>query len=51
MYEYKVKSVDHIVDGDTLDVTVDLGFDITHKIRVRLLGIDTPESSCRISWW
>ena len=47
MYEYKVKSVDHIVDGDTLDVTVDLGFDITHKIRVRLLGIDTPESRTR----
>ena len=44
MYEYKVKSVDHIVDGDTLDVTVDLGFNITHKIRVRLEGIDTPES-------
>ena len=44
MYEYKVKSVDHIVDGDTLDVTVDLGFNISHKIRVRLEGIDTPES-------
>ena len=44
MYEYKVKSVDHIVDGDTLDVTVDLGFNITHKIRVRLIGINTPES-------
>jgi endonuclease YncB( thermonuclease family) len=44
MYEYKVKSVDHFVDGDTLDVTVDLGFNISHKIRVRLEGIDTPES-------
>jgi micrococcal nuclease len=47
MYEYKVKSVDHIVDGDTLDVTVDLGFHISHRIRVRLLGIDTPESRTR----
>ena len=47
MYEYKVKSVDHIVDGDTLDVTVDLGFNITHKIRVRLYGINTPESRTR----
>ena len=47
MYEYKVKSVDHIVDGDTLDVTVDLGFNIAHKIRVRLYGINTPESRTR----
>jgi endonuclease YncB( thermonuclease family) len=47
MYEYKVKSVDHIVDGDTLDVTVDLGFNISHKIRVRLYGINTPESRTR----
>ena len=44
MYEYNVKSVAHIVDGDTLDLIVDLGFNITHKIRVRLEGIDTPES-------
>jgi len=47
MYEYKVKSVDHIVDGDTLDVTVDLGFNISHKIRVRMYGINTPESRTR----
>jgi endonuclease YncB( thermonuclease family) len=47
MYEYKVKSVDHIVDGDTFDCTVDLGFNITHKIRVRMYGINTPESRTR----
>ena len=47
MYEYKVKSVDHIVDGDTFDCTVDLGFNISHKIRVRMYGINTPESRTR----
>tara|TARA_R110000824_G_scaffold120991_2_gene276804 strand:- start:586 stop:972 length:387 start_codon:yes stop_codon:yes gene_type:complete len=47
MYEYRVKSVDHIVDGDTLDVTIDLGFNISHKIRVRMYGINTPESRTR----
>lgn len=43
MYEYRIKSVDRIVDGDTIDVTIDLGFDILHKTRVRLYGINTPE--------
>ena len=33
-----------VVDGDTIDVNLDLGFDIWHKTRVRLAGIDTPES-------
>tara|TARA_R110000824_G_scaffold379386_1_gene571352 strand:+ start:631 stop:978 length:348 start_codon:yes stop_codon:yes gene_type:complete len=47
MYEYKVKSVDHIVDGDTFDCTLDLGFNISHKIRVRMSGINTPESRTR----
>tara|TARA_R100000963_G_C4531058_1_gene32390 strand:+ start:15 stop:374 length:360 start_codon:yes stop_codon:yes gene_type:complete len=47
MYEYKVKSIDHIVDGDTFDCTVDLGFNISHKIRVRMYGINTPESRTR----
>ena len=36
--------VEKVVDGDTLDLVVDLGFDIHHKIRVRLYGVDTPES-------
>ena len=43
MYEYEVKCVNKIIDGDTLDVTVDLGFEIQHRIRVRLYGINTPE--------
>jgi micrococcal nuclease len=47
MYEYKIKSVDHLVDGDTFDCTVDLGFNISHKIRVRMFGINTPESRTR----
>jgi micrococcal nuclease len=47
MYEYKIKTIDHIVDGDTFDCTVDLGFNISHKIRVRMWGINTPESRTR----
>ena len=43
MYEYGCE-VDRVVDGDTIDVTLDLGFDILFKSRVRLYGIDTPES-------
>jgi len=44
MYEYRVKNVIKIVDGDTIDVDIDLGFDISLTKRVRLAGIDTPES-------
>jgi micrococcal nuclease len=44
MYEYRVKNVTKIVDGDTIDVVIDLGFDISFSSRVRLAGIDTPES-------
>ena len=47
MYEYYVKSVNKVVDGDTIDVTIDLGFDIHYSSRVRLAGIDTPESRTR----
>tara|TARA_R110002167_G_scaffold122035_4_gene300488 strand:- start:45 stop:386 length:342 start_codon:yes stop_codon:yes gene_type:complete len=46
MYEYKAK-VHRIIDGDTVDVTIDLGFDMTTKQRVRLYGIDTPETRTR----
>ena len=46
MYEYACK-VERIVDGDTCDVVLDLGFNILHKCRVRLYGIDTPESRTR----
>ena len=44
MYEYYVRKVENIVDGDTIDVVIDLGFDILFQSRVRLAGIDTPES-------
>jgi len=44
MYEYHVKKVINVVDGDTIDVDIDLGFDISFSSRVRLAGIDTPES-------
>ena len=44
MYEYYVKKVEGVVDGDTIDVLIDLGFDILFASRVRLAGIDTPES-------
>ncbi len=47
MYRYKVK-VTRIVDGDTVDVDIDLGFGMTYKKqRVRMMGIDTPESRTR----
>lgn len=47
MHEYKCKIL-RVVDGDTVDVDIDLGFGIwMHKERVRLLGIDTPESRTR----
>jgi len=44
MFEYRVNQVTKIVDGDTIDVDIDLGFDISFSSRVRLAGIDTPES-------
>lgn len=44
MYEYNVKKVLKVVDGDTIDVDIDLGFNISYTQRVRLAGIDTPES-------
>ena len=46
MYEYSC-TVDRVVDGDTIDVILDLGFDILYRSRVRLYGIDTPESRTR----
>ena len=47
MFEYYVKKVTKIVDGDTIDVDIDLGFSISFTSRVRLAGIDTPESRTR----
>lgn len=47
MYEYKVKSVERVVDGDTVDVILDLGFGLFKKERVRVAGVDTPEKRTR----
>jgi len=46
MYEYKA-TITKVVDGDTVDVTLDLGFDISYNSRIRLYGINTPESRTR----
>ena len=46
MYEYNCKIV-RVVDGDTVDVVIDLGFNLSKKERVRLAGIDSPESRTR----
>ena len=46
MYEYKIK-LDRVVDGDTIDAYIDLGFDVSIKKRVRFMGINTPESRTR----
>jgi len=43
---YQAK-VDRVVDGDTVDLIIDLGFDILHKVRIRLHGVNTPESRTR----
>jgi micrococcal nuclease len=44
MYDYRVKKITGVVDGDTIDVDIDLGFNVSFSQRVRLAGIDTPES-------
>jgi len=44
MYIYRIKKVHKVVDGDTIDVDIDLGFNVSYYQRVRLAGIDTPES-------
>ena len=46
MYTYKAK-LDRVIDGDTIDVHIDLGFNISTKKRVRFVGINTPESRTR----
>lgn len=45
-FKYRV-TIDHVVDGDTVDCSIDLGFDVCIRKRVRLIGIDTPESRTR----
>ena len=42
-YNFRVVAIDRVVDGDTIDVTIDLGFDLYKKERVRVAGVDTPE--------
>ena len=44
---YKITAVEKVVDGDTIDAIFDLGFDVRICNRIRLLGIDTPESRTR----
>jgi len=44
MYHYKIKKIERIVDGDTLDVSIDLGFNLTTVQRVRLKGINASET-------
>ncbi len=46
-WNYRVHSIDRVVDGDTIDVTFDLGFDLLKKERVRVAGVDTPEKRTR----
>ena len=46
-YSYRVKSIKKIIDGDTFDCILDLGFDVLLEARVRMKGIDTPESRTR----
>ena len=42
-YNFRVIKIDKVLDGDTIDVTIDLGFDLYKKERVRIAGVDTPE--------
>lgn len=42
-YDYRVRRVLRVVDGDTVDLELDLGFHLTTALRFRLLGVDTPE--------
>ena len=46
-YNFRVTEINRVVDGDTIDVTIDLGFDLYKKERVRVAGVDTPEKRTR----
>tara|TARA_B100001769_G_scaffold147304_1_gene115343 strand:- start:183 stop:647 length:465 start_codon:yes stop_codon:yes gene_type:complete len=46
-YNFRVTEVNRVLDGDTIDVTIDLGFDLFKKERVRVAGVDTPEKRTR----
>ena len=46
-YNFQVTEINRVLDGDTIDVTIDLGFDLFKKERVRIAGVDTPEKRTR----
>ena len=46
-YNFRVIEINRVLDGDTIDVTIDLGFDLYKKERVRIAGVDTPEKRTR----
>ena len=46
-YNFRVTEINRVLDGDTIDVTIDLGFDLFKKERVRIAGVDTPEKRTR----
>ena len=46
-YNFRVIKIDKVLDGNTIDVTIDLGFDLFKKERVRIAGVDTPEKRTR----
>ena len=46
-YNFRVTEITKVLDGDTIDVIIDLGFDLSKKERVRIAGVDTPEKRTR----
>ena len=51
MYEYAIKEIVKVVDGDTIDITIDLGFDLTKKERVRLVKTEKDGKYGRMLGW
>ena len=47
-YNFRVTEINRVVDGDTIDVTIDLGFDLYKKERVRVAGVDTQRKEQEI---
>lgn len=47
MYTYRIKKINSVTDGDTIDCDIDLGFDISLNQKIRLAGIDSPESKTK----
>jgi len=46
-YNFRVTAITKVLDGDTIDVIIDLGFDLAKSERVRIAGVDTPEKRTR----